>query len=299
MKASATAWTHIRRSPYQAWAAILSMFLTFLVGGIFGLTSLSSFYILKYFESKPQVTVFFSEKAGETEAEKLNTALVETEKVSSTKFVSKDEALSIYKEQNKNDPLLLEMVTADILPASLEVSAKDPRYLKDLEPIMKNAEGVEEVVFQKDVVDTLLKWTDAIRMTGGIFGILLAINALLTVMTITAMKVALKKDEVEILKLIGASQWYIRFPFMLEGSIYGVIGSTTAFILIMGLLLWGRMALLSFVGMIPAIGVVIENPFSSAFILFSLAFYCILTVIGAFLGGIGSYVALIKYIKFK
>jgi cell division transport system permease protein len=139
----------MRRSPYQTFAAILTMFLTFLLGGVFALTTGTSLSILRYFEGKPQLTVFFMEKAGKPEADVLTATLKGTGKVASTKFVSKEEALAIYKEQNKNDPLLLEMVTADILPASLEVTATEPKFLSELEPIIKKADGVEEVISKK------------------------------------------------------------------------------------------------------------------------------------------------------
>jgi cell division transport system permease protein len=293
-----TSWTHIRRSPYQALAAILTMFLTFLVTGAFTLTVVTSFFILQYFESKPQVTVFFGDKAGKPEADALKSTLEATGKTASIKYVSKEEALAIYKEQNKNDPLLLEMVTADILPASLEVSASDPRYLKELEPVMKSASGVEEVVYQKDVVDTLLSWTNAIRWVGGTLVVLLSLNAILIIMTIIGMKVALKKDEVEILKLIGASQWYIRFPFILEGGLYGVAGGVLAWFIIEGLLVWSRSGLLSFLGGIPMLHMVLVNPLSSVFILTSFGFLLVLSSLGFLLGAIGSLVALGKYIKF-
>ena len=134
----------------------------------------------------------------------------------------------MYKEQNKNDPLLLEMVSADILPASLEVSAKSPTFLSQLDEKIRGARGVDEVIYQRDVVDSLLSWTNAIRLTGGIIGGLLVLDSLLIIGTVIAMKVALKRDEIEILTLVGASPWTIRAPFILEGGVYGVIGSGLA-----------------------------------------------------------------------
>src|SRR3989304_5399248 len=114
MQAISDAWKHIRRSPYHSTAAVLTMFLTMLLAGLFFLTTVGSSLILGYFESKPQITVFFSDGATTAQADALQKTLEDTGKVSSVKYVSKDEALVIYQEQNKNDPLLLEMVTADI-----------------------------------------------------------------------------------------------------------------------------------------------------------------------------------------
>lgn len=298
MKSTHIAWKHIRRSPYQAIAAVLTMFLTFLLAGMFVLSIATSVIVLQFFESKPQITVFFSDKAGENEVKVLQKSLDETGKIAGTKYVSKEEALAIYREQNKNDPLLLEMVTADILPASLEVSAVDPKYLSDLEPIMKGASGVEEVVYQKDVVNMLLTWTNAIRIIGGIMVGLFTINALLITMTVISMKIALKREELEILKLIGASPWYIRMPFIWEGGIYGIVGAFTAGIVIIGFILWFQPYLLSFLGTIPVIQILLSQPSSQIFILAGSGFVALLAIFGFLLGSLGSLVALGRYLKY-
>jgi len=297
MKLYSTTWKHIRRSPYQAMAAILTMFLTFLLGGTVFLTSTASAFILGYFESKPQITVFFTDKATKADADALTTTLEATGKVSSTKYVSRDDALAIYREQNKNDPLLLEMVTADILPASLEVSARDPSFLKDLQPAIKSAAGVEEVVFQKDVVETLLTWTNAIRLVGGAVALILAVNSILIIMTIVGMKIAIKKEEIEILRLVGASPWYIRMPFILEGGMYGAAGAFVSWAIITGIIIWARPMILSFLGIIPAISLVLTSLTATPFLLAAGGFMAGMILVGFLLGSVGSLIALGRYLK--
>lgn len=274
------------------------MFLTFLLGGVFFLATITSILVLQFFESKPQITVFFTDKATMDDAKTLENTLTGTGKVSSMKYVSKDDALKIYQQQNKSDPLLLEMVTADILPASLEVSAKDPTYLSELDPVIQKAQGVEEVVFQKNVVDTLLAWTNAIRLVGGSLAILLSIDSLLIIMTVISMKIALKKEEIEILKLIGASPWYIRMPFIMEGGFYGAAGAFMAWMIITGLVIWIRPMALSFLGMIPAMSVVLGSLTTAPFLLASGGFMGAIVIVGFFLGSVGSLVALGRYLKF-
>ena len=297
MNILSTVGKHIRRSPYQSFAAILTMFVTFLLTGVFFLATLSSVFILQYFESKPQITVFFSDKATREEALSLQKSLEATGKTTTITYVSKDDALALYKEQNKNDPLLLEMVTADILPASLEVSAKEPKLLQDLEQVIGTANGVEEVVYQKDVVNSLIAWTYAIRLIGGGLALLLAIDSLLVIMTIINMKIALKREEMEILKLVGASSWYIRMPFIIEGGLYGVIGATLAWFTITVVVLWIQPMLLTFLGIIPSINALLADPSSTLFILSIVGFLGLLSLIGFFLGAIGSLVATGRYLK--
>lgn len=289
--------THIRRSPYQAMAAVLTMFLTFLVGGMFFLATVASLTIISYFESKPQLTVFFVQNAGEKEASQLKETLDATGKVASTTFISKDEALATYKEQNKNDPLLLEMVTADILPASLEVSAKDPTFLADLDKVIAGATGVDEVIYQSDVVDSLLSWTNAIRLIGGILGGLLVLDSLLIIGTVIAMKIALKRDEIEILTLVGASPWTIRVPFILEGGVYGVMGAGIASLLVTVLILWQRYNIVSFLGVIPSIQAVLGSGTSVVFVVSCVAFIFANMIVGFIIGSLGSVIALGRYLR--
>lgn len=287
----------MRRSPYQTFAAVLTMFLTLLLAGVFFLSSLASMYILQYFEGKPQITVFFNDKAVESDAKALQEKLETTGKVASVHYVSKNDALALYREQNKNDPLLLEMVTADILPASLEVSALEPKFLADLVPIVKSSPNVEEVVYQKDVVDTLISWTNAIRTIGGVLAGLFGLDAMLIMMLIIGMKISMKKKEVEILTLIGASPWYIRAPFILEGGLYGMIGAFIAWAATMAAILILRNSILMFIGVIPAIHAILINPFGTLFLLFAFFFFAVLTFIGFVLGSLGSIVAVSRYLK--
>jgi len=289
--------THVQRSPYQAMAAMLTMFLTFLVGGVFFLATMASALVLGYFEGKPQVTVFFTAKAGLPEAEALKNKLEETGKVASTHFVSKEDALAIYRQQNQNDPLLLEMVTADILPASLEVSATDPQFLSELAKVITGSEGVDEVVYQRDVVESLLSWTNAIRIIGGVLALLLSIDSLLIIGTVIAMKIALKRDEVEILTLVGATPWAIRAPFILEGGLYGYSGAGFAALILTGVVAWFRPYLYSFLGSIPTLHALLLSATSTVFIVSSLVFFVCMTALGFLLGAFGSSIALRRYLK--
>lgn len=292
----------MRRSPYQAMAAILAMFLTFLLTGFFFLTTVTSAVILHYFEGKPQITVFFRDEATQEDANALTGTLEATGKTASVNYVTKEEALATYRTLFQNDPLLLEMVTSDILPASLEVSATSPENLNELAQVIAaqdaTSDSVEEVVYQKDVVDALISWSNAIKIVGGALAGLLAVDALLIVMTVIGMKIALRRDEIEILKLVGASSWYIRFPFLWEGSLYGVMGATLAWAVLMGLIVWLRPVLFSFLEAIPLFVMILSNPTGTIFLSLSAGFLGILVVTGFLLGIIGSSVSVGRYLKF-
>jgi cell division transport system permease protein len=295
---SSTTWKYMRRSPFQAMAAIITMFLAFLLGGFFFLVTITSESVLHYFEGKPQITVFFTDKATDADAESLRAKLVQTGKTSKITYISKQQALTIYREQNKNDPLLLELVNADILPASLEVSATDPKYLKELEPQIRTAPNVEDVIYQKDIVDSFISWTNAIRLVGGILAVILIIDSLLIIFTVIAMKIAQRKEEVEILKLVGATPWYIRIPFILEGSLYGIFGAGAAALVIIALIIYSRTYILTFLGVVPQITQYLSNPASTPFLAAAGIFALSMIILGMIFGVIGSMLSVGRYLKF-
>lgn len=222
-----TTWTQIRRSPYQALVAIMVMFLTFFAISCFTLISLGSIKIIKYFESAPQVIAFFEKgkEVPEEQISQIKTKLETTGQLASFKYVSTHEAEAIYREKNKDDPLLLELVTYKILPPSIEISAKTIDALSVLKEIIVNQPGVEDIAFYEDIVKSLSSWIKNIRVFGLSLITYLLIQSILIILTITGMKIMSRKDEIEILRLIGASHGFIRWPFILEGSFYGAIGA--------------------------------------------------------------------------
>ena len=277
------------------------MFITLFVIGVFFILIAGSSALLSYFESKPQLTVFLKSDKDQQAATQLEESLKATGNVASITFISKEQALAIYKEQNKDDPLLLEMVTADILPASLDISATAPQHLSALADKARLDPIVDEVVFQKDVVDTLLSWTSTVRKVGIVFIIFLAISTFLILFTSIGMKIALRKEEISILRLVGATNWFIKKPFVIEGLTYGWVGAFIASLLVCGLVLYAQPYLASFLRGIPKLHLL---SFSPVFITVwppSVSFYVmiwlLLTSCGLLIGLVGSLFAVSRYMR--
>lgn len=288
MKFLKTAWKNIRRSPYQAFAAILIMTVTFLAVSFFAFLLVGSSQIINYFESKPQVTAFFKNEAKQSDINALENTLVQTGKTASIKFVSKEGALKIYREQNKNDPLLLELVTADVLPASFEIAALKIEDLASISDMLKKSPLVSEVIYQKDVVSTLTAWTNAIRKIGISLIVLLSLVSVFIMVTIIGIKISQRKEDIEIMKLIGATSWYIRWPFIAEGVAYGIIGSMIGWFIATGALLYATPFLESFLKGIPVL------PVSYVNLLILLGLEILFAI---FLGIISSFLAVFRYLK--
>ena len=280
---------YIRRSPYQSIAAILIMSLTFLTIAVFSILTIISIRVINYFETRPQLSVFFNQEATKEEISALTLQLKDTNKTKNIKFVSKEEALSIYKKQNKDDSLLLDLVTSDILPASLDVQANQASELSSLATIAKSSKSVDEVVFQKDIVDTLIKFTNGLRQIGIVIISVLLLVSIFVILTIIGIKITVRKDEIEIMKLIGASNWFIRTPFLLEGIFYGAVGAIVGWSISFGVLhFYATPKIESFFGGVPVLPI---EP------ILMLEILGVLFVSAVILGAFSSFLAVLRYLK--
>lgn len=228
--ATTTAFINMRRSPYQSIAAIMVLTITFFISYVFVMLIVGSEFVLRYFETQPQITGFFRADTSEEAVTQAEASIKQLSFVKDINVISKEEALQIYQEDNKDDPLLLQLVTADILPASIEVSATDIAALPQIEEELKQIPEIEEVIYQRDIVESLAKWTRALRLVGISLISLLVITSVFVIIVITGMKVASKRTAIRVMQLIGASRWYIKAPFFFEGVYYGILGAVLGWI---------------------------------------------------------------------
>lgn len=285
-----TAVQRIRRSPYQTLAAISIMTMTLFLGSAFFLVAAGSQAILRFFETRPQVNAFFKQEIVPTEpqVELITSKLESTGLVEDVRYVSKEQALEIYRDLNQTDPLLLEAVTANMLPASIEVSAKNPQDLKTISEMLKLEEGIDDVRFAEDIVSSLATWTTSVRVVGvALVGTHVLITFII-IMLIIGLKVANRRDEISVLQLVGATRGYVRAPFIIEGILYGMIGGFLAWGISYLILLYSMPFLVTFLAGIP----ILPPP-----VLFMLEVLAGELVLGSVIGGFGGLVAVRRFLK--
>jgi len=293
-------FTTIRRTPYQSLATFLSLFLTlFLALAIFFLMSFL-YGLLGYVESRPQVTIYFQTTTSEQDILQVKRELESSGKVSSVTYVSKNDAYSIYRNLNKKDPLLMEMISPDILPASLEVFALKPAYLPEISDFLNRQTGKDEVTYQKNIVDRLLALTSAVRKSALIFFAFLVLSTTVILMTITHFKVALKKDEIELQRLLGASGGYVRKPFLKEALFFGFTTAGVVFGLFTGILYYLQTALGGYFGGMSKLAVSIYTyslPVWPLNVEIGLVMFGFTALFGLSITIIATYLATQKYIR--
>jgi cell division transport system permease protein len=293
-----TALGYMRRSPFQALAATFVLSLTFFVVTLVSVLVYSSGRVLKYFETRPQVIAFLKDESTPETISALQHKLSGDSRVKEVRYVSKEEALSIYKKATSDNPLLGELVSPSIFPASLEFSLTDLSHADEVIKEVKSEAIVDSVGFTAslggektlgDVVGRLKKITLYLRLGGGTFAGILGIASFMVLLVIISMRMTTRKEEIEILGLIGATPGFIRSPIILEAIFYVLVGVFLGWILTLILILYLTPTLVSYFGQIP----ILPKDALSLFGLFGIILVGEL-IVGNLLALIGSLIAVAR-----
>lgn len=257
-----TALSYIRRSPFQAMAATFVLTLTFFVATLVSVLVYSSSKLISYFETRPQVIAFLKDDTKEDQVAALQHKLEANPKVREVKYVSREEALSIYKKATSDNPLLGELVSPSIFPSSLEFSVTDLTFAQDVIDSVKGEAVVDSVGFTaavggetdlKDVVSRLRTITTYLRVGGSVFVGILGLTSFVVLLIIISMRIATRKEEVSILNLIGATQGFIRSPIIIEAMFYAFFGVLLGWLIAFITILYLAPSAVAYFGEIPVL----------------------------------------------
>jgi cell division transport system permease protein len=245
------------------------------------------------------VSVYLNDEVEESTLGELKGALEANENVVEVNYISKQDALAIFQEQNSDDSTLLEVFAltgADTLPASYEVTVQDLSNIDSIVAVTEDARfaavvdetSVNET--RKESIDNIAKAQDFITIAAiGAAAIFASISILIIFNTIR-MAVFTRSDEIEIMKLIGATPRYIRGPFLFEASMYGVVAGVVSTIVVYSVLLGLGPRVKNQLLIEPTI-----DAFSNNFVLVLIA----AVVMGALIGLLSSMFSLARYLRFK
>ncbi len=285
-----TTWHHIRRSPIQSFTALILMAFSFILISAFLVVNSGLSRVLDYFETKPEITIFIKDGLDNSVIENTKKDLSTYSGIKEVKYISKEKALEIYKQQNKDNPMLTEMVTANILPASFEVTVSDASVLEKIyQNYATKTDIVDEIIYQKDVISSLLNWTQIIRKSGLLITLVVIVISFFSVASIIGMKTTNRKDEIKISRLLGASNFYVKKPFLLEGLFYGFFGSLIGSILIFSIILFSKQSINSFFNPVEFI--------SNNLNIYGMAIIAEM-IFGCLIGLLASWIGVKRYIKF-
>jgi cell division transport system permease protein len=250
--------------------------------------------------NKIDVSVYLADNISQDQLAKLITDIEQQSNVKTVQYVSKQDALNDFRDQNKANPALLQGINevgTDAVSASLKIKAKDPTHLDSIvnylqKPDIKKlqSEDANASANRKTAIDRIVQVARFLRIIGLIGGVIFAVISVMVIFNTIRMAIFNRKDEIEIMQLVGASNWYIRGPFLIEAGIYGVVAGVITLILSYVIVINELPKLNSYTDVGSTVDLFRHN-----LILIGIG----LVVFGILLGALSSLLAMRRYLKLK
>lgn len=217
------------RNGWLSTATIIVMSLMLFVMGSLIFVSAFAATALRIFESKIDVTVYFVSDAQEDQIIAIRKEIESMPHVSEVAYISKDQALNDFRERHKENAFIgsaLEEIGANPLEASLNIKSNDPAHYAAISDFLlkKNYPIVDKINYfeNKDVIERLNSIIGTVRGAGAIIAFVLAFVAILVTFNTIRLAIYTVREEIGIMRLVGATQWFIRGPFLVSGILYGL-----------------------------------------------------------------------------
>lgn len=284
---------NFRRGGWGVVASIGAFTVAFLVTGIFLLLTLNLSIVVARWAEDFQVVVFLRDETTPEQLTLLRKQLDKELAVREVAYVSKSQALAEFRKQIRDQESLLEGLKDNPLPASFRLrihrESQTADDLSQLAASLRRMEGVEDVLYGQEWIERLTSIIQVMKILGIVIGGVLGVTSLFIVANTIRLAVYARAEEIEIMRLVGATRAYIQLPLILEGSLQGGMGAALALGLLYALYrgtLWqlGTSAPAIFSG--PELGQFLETEYQMVMVGF-----------GALLGGVGSLVAVRRFLK--
>ena len=228
LKISAVNFT---RNSWVNITAILIMFLVAVSTTLFIVVGINLNQTISDIESKADVSIYLRDSAGPDEITRLQNLLQQhpAVKQDGIRFISKEEALAIFSGRNTG----IDVAPNDNpLPASFEVKSNDPAQLTAIIEAVKDNPAIEKngIKFNKEAIEKIMYWAQVLRTLGITLISFLACISFLVILNTIKLALYTRKEEIEIMKLVGATDWFIRWPFIFESALSGVVASSLSII---------------------------------------------------------------------
>lgn len=290
-----TAFISLWRNRWLSLAATLIMVLTLITISFFVSLLIVTNKTTQSLREKADMSVYFNDAATNDQIFATRNILTSRSDVKNVEYVSKEKALELWRGRSGNEDIRDVITESDNpLPRSLEIKTLMP---EDLEKINTYLSGEEykplikkiSYEFNKNLIDRLVKITRLVKIIGYSLSGLFVLISILIILNTIRLTIFARSGEIEIMRLVGGTDWYVRGPFIIEGISYGILG---AFFSSLILYFFSKLS-------IPAAGRFLEIPdFNNSYLGISIALLIFLQfVIGVLLGGLCSVWAIKKHLK--
>ena len=276
------------RNRFMAIASVLTVTLSMFILGVFLSAVLNINHMASYLENQVEMTVYLKDGLKTDQVMGIGKYLKAQPGMKEIKFTNKDQAMKDFRERMGDQQGLLDAINGNPLPASYQMSFQTPEQLKTSAEVVAKYQGVETVQYGKDIIEQLYKVAQVIRLSGIVLIIFLAGAELFIISNTIRLTVFARRREIQIMKYVGASNGFIRWPFLFEGMVIGFLGSGFA-----SLILWEGYKMV--VSEMAAAGLV----FIPMIPLWPFMGYTTLIILaaGIVIGVMGSAISLRKYMK--
>ncbi|MGM9992049.1 MAG: permease-like cell division protein FtsX [Candidatus Bruticola sp.] len=223
--------TNMRHNPMMSVASVSTVMILALILGFFIIIIANLESLADELAGEMQIKVYMSQDFDQSQINSFKAAAYDIGHVVKVSFVSKDEAFKKLRKR-LNAKLDLNDLDSNPLPDAFEIPVDDPSFLEPVAHKLSQIDNVATVDYGREEAQKLMKLNHIIRLVGIIILFMLFASSLLIISNTIRLTVFARRKEIDIMQLVGAADWFIRWPFILEGMTHGVLGAATASVLI-------------------------------------------------------------------
>jgi cell division transport system permease protein len=225
----------LRRNGLVAFAAVSTTFIALLLFGLSLLISRQVDLMIAQTTGDIEVVVYLSDPVNIDNVGSLTDKLTELPVVAEVNYETKQQACARFKELFRDQPALVNTVNCDALPASLRVNLSDPEQFDQISAVLQGQPGIDRIVDQRDFLTRLFAVVRAFRLGVLIMSVVMLVSAAFLIANTVRMGLFARRKEIGIMKLVGATNWRIRTPFLVEGIFESLIGAGIAILFLFAL----------------------------------------------------------------
>ncbi len=218
------------RNKLMSLASMMIVTATLVVFGFFLLAAYNLEGNIKIWKETPQIEAFCYEELSDTQIQKVEDSIKNSDKIASYQKITKEEAFKRAEEELGYSSGLLDGF-GQIFPVSFVIKLKDTAYSKEVVAALKQNSGIKEVRYSQDTIDIISRVSYWIKLGSSFMVAVFLIVSIFIISNTIKLTVFARRKEISIMKYIGATDWFIRWPFVVEGVIISIIGAVIAFVI--------------------------------------------------------------------
>lgn len=293
-------FTNFKRGGTVSFASVLLVMITLVLVGLLLMFQVVLATLINTAKDRVDLVVYFSPSTSEEKILDLKTILEGRDDIKQVTYTTRESVLAQFEKKHENDYITLQALNElknNPLGAELAIKAVDSSYYETINDYLKSDEiegqgygnEIDKINYyqNKDIIDSLIQKTESSRKFGIVLVLIFAIIAIIITYNTIRLTIFVAREEITVMRLVGAENSYIRGPFILEGMMVGAIGTILAYLLMFVMLLSSRSGMTAFLGF-DMFTYYLKNSFQIFFILL---------LIGLVVTAISSTIAIRKYLK--